>query len=350
MFGIALWSKLTGEIDMSETMTTPVRVAFVTGGSGFVGGNLIRALIANGWSVRALARSSGAAAAVERIGARAVRAEMDDGQALRLGMEGSEVVFHVAAMFKLWGKRSDFDAVNVEGMRSFVDAAAATASVRRVVAVSAAAVVMGDPEPMLAVDETAPVQERAFAPYGSSKGAGERVLLAANGVRPGFETVSIRPPMIWGAGMPMLDHVVDTVKAGRWQWVDHGAPAMSTCHVGNLTDALLLAADKGRGGQAYFVADATNGTMRSVFDGLLATRGVKAPDKSVSFAMAWRIAGIMGAAWRLLGLSGEPPITRQMLRLIGKPFTVSIDKAREELGYVPSISWRSGVADMADRS
>jgi hypothetical protein len=60
------------------------------------------------------------------------------------------------------------------------------------------------------------------------------------------------------------------------------------------------------------------------------------PDKSVSLAMAWCIAGNMGAAWRLLGLLGEPPITRHMLRLLGKRFTVSIDKARKDLGYVPA--------------
>jgi nucleoside-diphosphate-sugar epimerase len=55
-------------------------------------------------------------------------------------------------------------------------------------AVSAEAVVISDPEPMPAVDETAPLRDRSFTPYGSSKGAGEQVLLVANGARPGFET------------------------------------------------------------------------------------------------------------------------------------------------------------------
>lgn len=331
---------------MSETALTHGRIAFVTGGSGFVGGHLIRALVGKGWEVRALARSPGARAAVKKLGAIPVEGEMDEHDALRRGMAGSEVIFHLAAMFRLWGKRADFDAANVGGMRALVNAASATPSVRRIVAVSAAAVVMGDPKPMIAVDEHAPVQERAFAPYSSSKAAAEKILLAANNLRPGLETISVRPPMIWGAGMPMLDHVVETVKAGRWQWVDRGASAMSTCHVTNLIDAMLLAADQGRGGQAYFVGDESDGTMRSVFDGLLATRGVKAPDKSISFGMAWRVAGIMGTAWRLFRLSGEPPITRQMLRLIGKPFTVRIDKARRELGYSPRVTWDDGILEM----
>lgn len=246
----------------------------------------------------------------------------------------------------MWGTRKKFDKVNVAGMRIVVDAATATPSVRKVVAVSAAAVVMGDPEPMVGVEETAPLRYRAFAPYSSSKAKGEQILLTANGKRPGFETVAIRPPMIWGAGMPTLNHMVETVRAGRWQWIGGGEQAMSTCHVDNLVDALLLAAEKGRGGQAYFVADTNEGTLKSVIGGILATRNIHAADKSMTFGAAWTIAGFMGAAWRLLHLKGEPPITRQMLRLIGQTFTVSTDKARRELGYTPRISWREGIAEM----
>lgn len=324
------------------------QIAFVTGGSGFVGGKLIAALRERGWQVRALARSTDASQAVSNAGATVVRGDLGDRHVLESGLVGVDVVFHVAALFKMWGRRTEFDRVNVDGMRTIVEAAIATSSVRRLVAVSAAAVVMGDPAPRLAIDETAPRQTRDFAPYSSSKAEAEQVLLSANGRRLGFETISIRPPMIWGPGMPMLDHMVDVVKAGRWQWVDNGTQAMSTCHVDNLIQGLLLAADHGRGGEAYFVADTETGTLKSVIGALLATKNVKAADKAVSFGMAWRLAGIMGFVWRLLRLTGEPPITRQMLQLIGKPFTVSTDKARRELNYAPKISWLRGISDMSD--
>lgn len=322
------------------------RSAFVTGGSGFVGARLIARLVSGGWQVRALARSPQAVAAVQRAGAIPVQGDLTDAAALRSGMEGCEAVFHVAAHFKLWGPRAAFDRVNVEGMRMLLDVATATRGLRRVVAVSAAAVVMGDPEPMLDVDERLPLQTRAFAPYASSKAEGERLLLAANGRRPGFETIAIRPPFIWGPNMPTLDHMAETVRAGRFQWVGGGEQAMSTCHVDNLCDALLLAVDHGRGGEAYFVSDGENGTLKSVISALLATRGVVPKDRGVPFRLAWMMAGIMGAAWRLLGRSGEPPITRQMLRLIGKPFTISIAKARAELGYLPRVRFAEGIAAM----
>lgn len=334
-------------ITMTNQDTAKRRIAFVTGGSGFVGGHLVRALVAQGWVVRALARNPRSMAAVEKLGAIPVLGEMNDATALRRGMDGSEIVFHVAAMFKLWGAQKEFDAANVGGMRTVVAAAEATSSVRKVVAVSAAAVVMGDPVDMMDVDERAPVQTRGFAPYSASKAAAEKVLLAANGRRPGLATIAIRPPMIWGAGMPMMDPLVETVKAGHWQWVNDGNAIISTCHVENLVDALLLAADRGRGGEAYFVADGEGGrTMKSIFVGLLATRGVNAGEKSIGFGMAWTFAGVMGVVWRLFRLKGEPPITRQLLRFIGKSFTVRIDKAKHELGYAPRITWQQGLAAM----
>lgn len=335
---------------MSPNPTSaPLRKAFVTGGSGFVGARLITVLLARGWEVHALARSPEAKAVVAALGARPVAGDLHDEAALRSGMAGCEVVFHVAAHFKLWGPRRLFERANVEGTRAVVAAARATPSLRRVVAVSAAAVVMGRPEPMLGVEERAPLRAPSFAPYAASKARAEEVLLAANGCRPGFETVAVRPPFIWGPGMPTLDHMVETVRAGRFQWVGGGGQAMSTCHVDNLCEALLLAADAGRGGEAYFVSDGPDGTLKGVVSGLLGTRGVRPGDRAVPFGLAWFMAGAMGAAWRTLRLGGEPPLTRQMLRLIGKPFTISIAKAQRELGYEPLISWESGLAAMTSR-
>lgn len=320
--------------------------AFVTGGSGFVGSRLIKLLVSQGWRVRALARSANSVMAVRNLGAKPVPGDLSDVAALRSGMEGSDVAYHVAAHFKLWGPRRLFDRANVEGTRAVVEAAVATPTVRRLISVSAAAVVMGAPEPMNSATETLPLQTPAFAPYGASKAVAERILLEANGRRPAFETLAIRPPFIWGQGMPTLDHMIETVKAGRFQWVADGKQAMSTCHVDNLCEALLLAAERGRGGEAYFVSDGRDGTLKGVISALLETRGVHPRDRSVPFGMAWFMAGLMGAAWRGLSLKGEPPITRQMLRLIGKDFTITIDKARRELGYSPVVTWADGIARM----
>lgn len=326
---------------------SPPRLALVTGGSGFVGGHLIRRLLSEGWRVRALARSAEASARLQALGAEPVTGDLSDRAALTHAMDGVEVVFHVAAHFRFWGPMSLFRRVNVEGTRNVVEAAE-RAGVRRVVHVSAAAVVMGRPEPLRGVTEDMPLRKMPFAPYATSKAEAEEILLEANGRRAGFSTVAVRPPFIWGPDMPALDHMVETVRAGQFRWVAGGGQALSTCNVDNLCHALVLAADSGSGGQAFFVSDGEDTTLKSFLTRLLQSRGVTPGDRAVPFALAWAMAGVMGALWRLLRRKGEPPITRQMLRLIGQDFTVDIRRAREELGYSPVISPADGMRRMQE--
>ncbi|WP_245909524.1 NAD-dependent epimerase/dehydratase family protein [Sphaerotilus hippei] len=316
----------------------------VTGGSGFVGSRLIERLITQGWQVRALARSSDAARIVERRGAQAVTGSLDDAASLTNACRGCDVVIHVAAHFKLWGDPAEFERSNVKGTANLLQAAAAT-SVKRFMQLGAAAVVMGDPTPMLRANESLPRQERGWAPYSVSKARSEAMVLGAN--RPDvFETVVVRPPMIWGAGMPTLEHMAETVKAGQFRWVGDGSQAMSTAHVENVCHALELAITKGRGGEAYFVSDDADSTLKEVISGLLMTRGIDPPQASAPLPVAWLMATVMEWIWRTFSRKGEPPITRQMLRLIGEPFTLDITKAQRELGYRPVMTRAQGLRDM----
>lgn len=320
----------------------------MTGGSGFVGARLIERLVAQGWQVRALARSDAAVRIVERLGAQAVRGSLDDPASLARAAQGCGVVIHVAALFKLWGEPAEFERTNVQGTAHLLKAAAG-ASVERFVQLGAAAVVMGDMAPMLRVNESLPLQERAWAPYSASKARSEALVLGAN--RPGvFETMVVRPPMIWGAGMPTLDHMVENVKAGQFRWVGNGSQGMSTAHVDNVCHALELAVRKGRGGQAYFVSDEEDSTLKEVISSLLLTRGVEPPRASAPLAVVWTMASVMEWIWRAFSRKGEPPITRQMLRLIGAPFTLDIGKAQRELGFRPVVTRQEGLKAMFARS
>ena len=316
----------------------------VTGGSGFVGGRLIQILLSHGWQVRALARSENAVRAVRAQGAEPVRGSLDDVASLEAAARDCDVVIHVAAYFRLWGDPAEFERSNVQGTANLLQAAAG-ASVKRFVQLGAAAVVMGDREPMLRVNEALPRQERVWAPYSTSKARSEAMVLGAN--RPGvFETVVVRPPMIWGPGMPTLDHLVEVVKAGQFRWVDGGLQAMSTAHVDNVCHALELAVEKGRGGEAYFVSDGADSTLKEVLSGLLRTRGIEPPRASAPLSVAWIMATTMEWFWRTFSRQGEPPMTRQMLRLIGAPFTLDIGKAQRELGYRPVVSREQGLEVM----
>lgn len=317
---------------------------FVTGGSGFVGGRLIERLVAAGWRVRALARGEAAARSVSMRGAEPVPGSLDDLAALAAATRGCSVVFHVAALFKLWGDAAEFERSNVSGTANLLRAAR-EAGVARFVQLGASAVVLGKPAPLLRATEALPRQQWAWAPYSASKARSEALVIGAN--QPGvFETMVVRPPMIWGRGMPMLDQLVDAVRAGDFRWVGDGSQAMSTAHVDNVCHALELASANGRGGEVYLVSDGADQTLKAFMSELLRSRDVEPPKASVPLPMAWLLAGAMEWAWRTFARAGEPPITRQMLSLIGAPFTLDIGKAARELGYRPEVSVAQGLREL----
>jgi nucleoside-diphosphate-sugar epimerase len=319
--------------------------AFVTGGSGFVGGPLIRRLVARGIGVVALARSEAAAAAVATAGAVACRGDLLDAQAIAGGMQGCDAVFHIAGHLSDWDPYEVFHNANVVGTRTTL-AAAKAAGVLVFVAVGAAGVVMGRPMPMNAISEDLPLQAPSWAPYITTKAEAERLVRQAN--TPNLRTVVIRPSLIWGEGMPTLDEMVAAASNPRFALPDAGRQAVSASHVDNVVESLLIAAEKGRGGEAYFVTDGEVSTLATVLNGLLGTRGVPPIERSAPFGVAWRMAAVMEGVWRLFRLRSKPPITRQTLRMIGQDFTPDISKARRDLGYAPIIGWAEGLSRLRE--
>jgi nucleoside-diphosphate-sugar epimerase len=318
--------------------------AFVTGGSGFVGQPLIRRLAAQNVRVVALARSEAAADAVKKAGAEARRGDLLDERAITEGMRGCDTVFHVAGHLSEWDPYEVFHKANVVGTRTLL-ASAKAPGVSTFVAVGAAAVVMGRPMSMTNISEDdLPLQAPSWGPYIATKAEAERLVRQANTSE--LRTVVIRPPLIWGAGMPMLDEMVAAARGGQFALPDAGRPVLSTSHVDNVVEGLILAAEKGRGGEAYYVTDGDVITLKNVLTDLLGTRGVPPIERSVPFGVAWRIAALMEGVWRTFRLGKKPPITRQTLRMIGQDFTLDITKARRDLGYRPVTNWADGIARM----
>src|SRR5215813_7842837 len=216
-------------------------IVFVTGGSGFVGRNLIRALVARGDEVRALARSDASVRAVEALGAKAVKGDLDDVGAMTEAMRKATLVFHAAAQTDLTGSREQFYKVTVTGTENVL-AAARAAGVKRVVHIGTEAV-LADGKPIVRVDETRPRTTHPAGLYPWSKGLAEERVIAAN--RDGLETVVVRPRFIWGADdTSVLPNIIANVKSGRFRWIAGGHYATSTCHVANVVEGALLAADK----------------------------------------------------------------------------------------------------------
>jgi nucleoside-diphosphate-sugar epimerase len=317
--------------------------AFVTGGSGFVGKHLLKMLHQRGYTVKALARSEQAAKQVRDLGAEVVYGDLLNEQAMTQGMLSCDVVFHVAGQIQMWGSYKAFYENNVVGTeRTLV--AAQLAGVKRFVQIGASAVIMNK-RPTLNVDEEWPVQQPAFSPYIATKSLAEQRVIAANA--PEFITSVVRPAWIWGKGDHLLPTLLKAVRSHQFVWINQGNYPYMTTHVTNVCHGTILAAERGVGGQAYFLGDDEIIQFRDWVTKLLATEGVKPGNLSISYPWAWRMAGLMELIWKMTGWQSVPPLTRTTVRLIGQGFTFSDRKARTELGYTPIISRETGLAELA---
>jgi nucleoside-diphosphate-sugar epimerase len=317
--------------------------AFVTGGSGFVGGRLIERLVGEGWEVRALARSDAAAATVTGRGAEALRGELDDRAAIEAGAHGAEVAFHAAAKVDDWGPWEDFRRVNVDATRVVVEACRA-AGVRRFVHVGTEAAILRG-QPLRHADEREPLAFDSPAPYAATKALAERVVL--QGAREGFETVVVRPRFVWGRGdTTLLPRMAALARRGRLRWIGGGSHHTSTTHVDNAVHGLMLAARRGPGGGVWFVTDGSPVVFREFVAELLRTQGVEPPEEELPVSVARAGVAIGEALYRRLPLKGAPPLTRFGLWWMTLECTLSDRRAREELGYVPVTSRARGLAEL----
>lgn len=325
-----------------------MRTVFVTGGAGFIGRTLLDALADRGETVVALAGSDAEAETVLAHGAIPVRGGLSDLDVLTAGMRGAEVVVHAAGRVRGgWAVVDQLRRANVDGSRTVLQAAR-SAGVPRLVLLSTDQVVLGD-RPLVGADESWPYPDRFVGPFAATKAEAEQLVLAAS--TPELATVAVRPRLVWGVGdTGLLPRLLAAVRTGRLRWVDGGDHLTSTTHVRNAVEGVLAAADRGRGGRAYFVTDGAPLPFREFVTDLLATQGIVPQVGSVSGRVARAAAGGTGALWRALPLPGRPPVDLATVRAIGEECTLRDDAARRELGYESRVDRGSGLAELRSQS
>ncbi len=312
---------------------------FVTGGSGYVGAAIVRALVAAGHGVRGLARSETSAQALSALGAEPVRGDLLDARSLDTGAQGSTVVVHAAGSLTSAARYADHERTNVEGTR-LVLAAAKRAGAKRLIYISAASVVVDADRPTDG-DESLPVMFHRSMAYSATKGIAERLVLEANG--PSMVTLALRPPGVWSEDAPFIDILGVAFRQHRFVWISGGEFPYSVCHVDNLASAVVQSIEHGRGGQPYFVTDNETSTMRSFFTALMEAAGYPAKGPAVPYWFVALLGRLIGFTFSLFRPGKIPPLTLENVRMMGHTLRVSSARAKRELCYSPPVNRTDGL-------
>lgn len=325
---------------MSTTSAT-----LVTGGTGFLGGRIVDRLLREGRRVIVLGRNP--APGLEARGVRFVRASLDDAAAVRAACAGVETVYHVAAKVGVWGPHADFFRTNVLGTRALL-AGAREHNVKYFIHTSTPSVVYNGRD-LRNADESLPLTDHCPSPYPLTKAVAEREVLAASS--PEFRTIALRPHLIWGVGDPhLVPRLLARARAGRLRIVGGGGNRVDMVHVDNAVDAHLLAEAalrQGRGaGRAYFITNAEPVALWEWINGLLQALGEPPVEKKISAGAASAVGALCEAAWKVLPLRGEPPMTRFIAAELAKDHWFDPTAARRDLGYVPRVTMAAGTAEL----
>ncbi len=313
---------------------------FITGASGFVGGAAARRLSAE-YSVTAMSRSTKSDAVIEKLSAQPIRCDLENVDSSH--MAGVEVVIHAAAYVEDWGPKDIWDRINVEGTKRLLKAAKEAGVKRFIYIGSEAAVVRG--QNIRNADESLPLAIDSPYPYCRTKALAEKEVRAANDSGSGFETIVLRPRFIWGPGdQTLLPAIQAMATKGQWMWLGHGNCVTSTVHIDNLVQAIVLALKNGHPGEAYFIVDDGQRTMHEMITGMAHAVGVALPNRSIPQWAGDAVGVILEFTWRTFSLKGAPPLTRHAAMVMSRDCTLSGEKAKAELGFIPKVTVEEGLA------
>ena len=317
--------------------------ALVTGGGGFLGGVLVRRLLARGDEVRSYSR--GAYPELAFRGVKVFQGDLADPDTLTAAVTGCDVVFHVAAKAGIWGPYREYYQANVVGTQNVL-AACRQAGVRRLVYTSSPSVVFTGAD-MVGVDESVPYPTHYHAAYPETKARAEQMVLQAN--RPELATVALRPHLIWGPGDPhLVPRLLARARSGALRRVGQRENLVDSVYVDNAADAHLLAAERlapgsALAGRAYFITNGEPLPLWNLIDRILRAGGLPPVTRSVSPAMAYAAGLVLEGVYSVFRLKGEPRMTRFLARELATAHWFDISAARRDLGYEPAVSIDEGM-------
>jgi nucleoside-diphosphate-sugar epimerase len=306
---------------------------FLTGGTGFLGGEVARRLRARGDTVRALVRDPARAQALSDLGCRLVPGDLSDEGRLTAACAGADAVVHSAAVYEVGvpeDRRPLLVETNVCGTERVLGAAL-SAGVHRAVHVSTVAV-FGNTGGVV-VDESyrRPDDVPVTSVYEQTKAQAHR--RAHEIGQRGLPLVSVQPGVIYGPGDPStLGDLVSRFLAGRLPALPFPELGITPVHRDDVADGVLRALDAGVAGQSYVLGGEPT-TMRGLLTVLAEVSGRRPPTRTVPASLLRAVAPFGRFVGPVLGL---PPNVRELISSSdGVTFWASSAKARREFDWTP---------------
>jgi dihydroflavonol-4-reductase len=315
---------------------------FVTGGTGFIGGAVVRQLRARGDDVVALARNPAKGAPLEELGCTLVAGDLNDERAIRAGMEGCDAVIHAAAVYEVGipaSERVPMQEANVGGTERVLGAAL-EAGIGKVVYVSTVGI-FGNTHGRV-VDETYENPADKFtSEYEKTKWEAHQV--AKRLIGEGLPCVIVQPGGVYGPGdESATGRLLDQFLEGKMPLIPFPDLGICLTHVEDIATGIILGLDKGKPGEAYVISGPVT-TVREAIGVVAAETGKKAPKHAVPTGLMKMMTPFGSLVGKMMN---QPPNLRELISSAdGVTFWANHDKATRELGYEPR-GLQEGIHDM----
>jgi dihydroflavonol-4-reductase len=306
---------------------------FVTGGTGFIGGHVVRKLRERGDDVRALVRTPAKGSALQELGCELVPGSLSDADAIRAGMEGCDAAIHGAAVYEVGIPESQHRAMyeaNVVGTETVLRAALA-ANVPKVVYISTVAA-FGNTRGEV-VDETYEHPGTSYTSYYEQTKVEAHRLAKRLIAEDGLPATLVQPGGVYGPDdHSAIGQQMNQFLAGRLPLLPFPETGFNLVHVEDVADGVLLALDKGKVGEAYVLGGEIT-TMRGLMDTLAQVSDRKPPKRTMPTGLLKAMTPIGPVVGKLMG---QPPNLRELISTADNvTFWAKHDKAMAELGYSP---------------
>jgi 2-alkyl-3-oxoalkanoate reductase len=313
----------------------------ITGATGFVGGHLAEAFVKRGWPVSAIVRATSDTKFLENLNVKLHRGELGDPRLVSEALADVGVVVHAAAKVGDWGPVGDYRTANVEQFRVLLDAAKGRA-LSRFIHVSSLGVYEGRHH--YGTDESVPPPRQHADGYTQTKVESEQLALKYHRDF-AVPVVVLRPGFVYGPrDRTVLPRIIENLRNHQVRYPGGGQAAMNTIFVNNLVQAVFLALDRPNAvGQVYNLTDGEFVSKRRFIEAICDALSLDKPTGAPPLWLAKAVTWISEKKARLLGAKEAPKFTFAKLKFMGYNLDFSIEKAKHDLGYLPTFTFNEGM-------